>query len=48
MLVRAREQKLKRSFSAAHPAVATVSVPALAGDVHDLEGLRQIGALLTA
>ena len=48
MLVRVREQKLKRSFSAAHPAVATVSVPALAGDVHDLEGLRQIGALLTA
>jgi hypothetical protein len=27
--------------------VPTVSVPALPGDVHDLDGLREIGALLS-
>jgi anion-transporting ArsA/GET3 family ATPase len=41
-----REQRLKKRFSAAHPGVPTVSVPALAGDVHDLDGLRRIGDLL--
>ncbi|WP_028659765.1 ArsA family ATPase [Nocardioides insulae] len=41
-----REQQLRDRFSAAHPGVATVVVPALAGDVHDLTGLRRIGALL--
>ena len=46
MRVAAREARLKKRFSAAHPAVATVSVAALAGDVHDLEGLRLIGDLL--
>ncbi|WP_456697777.1 ArsA family ATPase [Aeromicrobium sp. P5_D10] len=46
MRVDARESRLKRRFSAAHPAVPTVSVAALPGDVHDLDGLRQIGALL--
>ena len=30
-------------FAAAHPDVATAVVPALAGDVHDLDGLRVIG-----
>ena len=33
-------------FTAAHPRVPTVSVPALPGDVHDLDGLREIGDLL--
>lgn len=47
MRVDARETRLKRRFSAAHPAVPTVSVAALAGDVHDLDGLRQIGELLS-
>jgi anion-transporting ArsA/GET3 family ATPase len=42
----ARELRLKKRFSAAHPGVPTVSVAALAGDVHDLDGLRQIGELL--
>jgi len=37
---------LKRSFSAAHPGVSTAAIPALAGDVHDLDGLREIGDLL--
>lgn len=41
-----RELGLKRRFSAAHPGVATASVAALAGDVHDLDGLREIGQML--
>jgi len=44
--VSARETRLKKGFTAAHPGVATVSVAALAGDVHDLDGLREIGELL--
>ncbi|MRJ75394.1 AAA family ATPase [Aeromicrobium sp. SMF47] len=47
MRVDARESRLKKRFSAAHPAVPTVSVAALAGDVHDLDGLRRIGSLLS-
>jgi anion-transporting ArsA/GET3 family ATPase len=43
-----REKKVVARFTAAHPQVPNVSVPALAGDVHDLDGLRQIGALLGA
>ncbi|MCW2840493.1 MAG: ATPase [Aeromicrobium sp.] len=46
MRVAARESRLKKRFTAAHPAVPTVTVAALAGDVHDLEGLRLIGDLL--
>jgi anion-transporting ArsA/GET3 family ATPase len=42
----ARETRLRRRFEAAHPQVPTAVVPALAGDVHDLSGLRQVGALL--
>ena len=41
-----REAGLRDRFATAHPQVATAVVPALAGDVHDLEGLRRIGALL--
>jgi anion-transporting ArsA/GET3 family ATPase len=41
-----RQTRLRRRFEAAHPQVPTVVVPALAGDVHDLAGLRQVGALL--
>ncbi len=44
--VSARESRLKAGFAAAHGGVPTVSVPALAGDVHDLDGLREIGDLL--
>ncbi|MGI8612408.1 MAG: ArsA family ATPase [Nocardioidaceae bacterium] len=43
-----RERRLRRGFEGAHPAVATVAVPALAGDVHDLDGLRMIGQLLAS
>jgi anion-transporting ArsA/GET3 family ATPase len=46
MRVSARETRLRKGFTAAHPGVATVSVAALAGDVHDLDGLREIGDLL--
>lgn len=41
-----REALLRARFAAAHPQVPTAVVPALAGDVHDLAGLRQVGALL--
>jgi anion-transporting ArsA/GET3 family ATPase len=46
MRTAAREERLKKRFSAAHPGVPSVSVAALAGDVHDLDGLRLIGDLL--
>jgi anion-transporting ArsA/GET3 family ATPase len=42
----ARERELRARFATAHPQVATAVVPALAGDVHDLDGLRTIGDLL--
>jgi anion-transporting ArsA/GET3 family ATPase len=41
-----REAVQRQRFSAAHPSVATAVVPALAGDVHDLDGLRLVGELL--
>ncbi len=41
-----RESRLRERFAAAHPQVAGAVVPALAGDVHDLDGLRQVGDLL--
>ncbi|MGH3496105.1 MAG: ArsA family ATPase [Nocardioidaceae bacterium] len=43
----ARETRLRHRFAAAHPQVAGAAIPALAGDVHDLDGLRTVGALLT-
>ncbi|GAA4814828.1 ArsA family ATPase [Nocardioides caeni] len=42
-----REGVLRERFAAAHPQVATAVVPALAGDVHDLDGLRRVGGLLS-
>jgi anion-transporting ArsA/GET3 family ATPase len=41
-----REARQRRGFTSAHPSVPTVAVAALAGDVHDLDGLREIGRLL--
>ena len=41
-----REQSLRRRFTAAHPRVPVVDVPAQPGDVHDLAGLRTIGSAL--
>jgi anion-transporting ArsA/GET3 family ATPase len=40
------DQRMARRFSAAHPEVAVVTVPALPVDVHDIDGLRDIGELL--
>jgi anion-transporting ArsA/GET3 family ATPase len=42
------DARMTRRFSAAHPEVPLVAVPALPTDVHDLDGLRAIGALLGA
>ena len=43
---RERERGLTHRFTGAHPAVPMVEVPARAEDVHDLDGLREIGASL--
>jgi hypothetical protein len=42
----ARQHHLADRFVAANPAVPVVAVPALAQDVHDLEGLRRVGVAL--
>jgi anion-transporting ArsA/GET3 family ATPase len=42
-----RERRLLARFRRAHPAVPVATAPALAADVHDLPGLREIGRLLT-
>ncbi|MFC4783267.1 ArsA family ATPase [Nocardioides sp. MAHUQ-72] len=42
-----REARLRERFAAAHPQVPTAVVPALPGDVHDLDGLRRVGELLS-
>ncbi len=44
----AREDRLLTRFSRAHPDVAVTQVPAVAGDVADLDGLREIGTRLAA
>ncbi|WP_263250498.1 ArsA family ATPase [Saccharopolyspora rosea] len=41
-----REKRLLARFTRAHPEVPLVGVPALPSDVHDLEGLREIGRRL--
>ncbi|UOY00084.1 ArsA family ATPase [Blastococcus sp. PRF04-17] len=43
----AREQHLADRFTSAHPEVAVRTVPAAAGDVHDLDGLRGMAEELT-
>ncbi|WP_430827865.1 ArsA family ATPase [Candidatus Protofrankia californiensis] len=42
----ARENRLRERFTSAHPDTSLVEVDALAGDVHDLDGLRTVGAAL--
>lgn len=44
----AREDRLLARFSRAHPAVPVTRVPAVAGDVADLDGLREIGTRLAS
>ncbi|MET9079905.1 ArsA family ATPase, partial [Streptomyces sp. NPDC004232] len=48
MQLLARERRTRGRFTARHPEVAVVEVPALPGDVHDLTGLRDIGTRLAA
>lgn len=38
-----REERVRTRFTSIHPDVPVVEVPALPGDVHDLDGLRTIG-----
>lgn len=42
----ARERRLLHSFQMAHPDVPVGQISAFAGDVHDLDGLREVGELL--
>jgi anion-transporting ArsA/GET3 family ATPase len=42
----ADERRLLGRFTSAHPRVPVVEVPAMAVDVHDIDGLRDIGAAL--
>jgi anion-transporting ArsA/GET3 family ATPase len=42
-----REQRLRERFATTHPQVPSVVVPALPSDVHDLDGLRRVGELLS-
>jgi anion-transporting ArsA/GET3 family ATPase len=44
MALAAREKRLQDRFTGAHPGVPVVEVAALPGDVHDLDGLRAVGA----
>ena len=39
-----REARLQERFTSAHPGVPVVEVAAQPGDVHDLDGLRSVGA----
>lgn len=43
-----RHDRLAERFRRAHPNVPIARVPALAEDVHDLDGLREVGALLVS
>ena len=46
MQLRTRERRLAERFVAAHPSVPVAEVPARPEDVHDLDGLREIGMSL--
>ena len=46
MLLATREQRLADRFTSAHPEVGMRTVPAAAGDVHDLAGLRTMASAL--
>ncbi len=46
MEIAARQRGLVRRFSAGHTGIPVAEVAALSSDVHDLEGLRAIGAAL--
>lgn len=46
MEIKERQKHLALRFTAAHPTVPVQPVPAMSQDVHDLAGLREIGAAL--
>ncbi len=46
MALKERQKHLAARFESAHPTVPIIAVPAMAEDIHDLDGLRQIGAEL--
>jgi hypothetical protein len=46
MQLMASERRLAQRFTAAHPGVPVVEVPAQPEDVHDLAGLEAIGNAL--
>ncbi|WP_285776725.1 ArsA family ATPase [Microtetraspora sp. NBRC 13810] len=48
MQLAAREHREREHFVSAHPTVPLAQVPAMPADVHDLDGLREIGTLLAA
>ncbi|WP_055586251.1 ArsA family ATPase [Peterkaempfera griseoplana] len=48
MQVIARERRTRDRFVSVYPDVPITEVPALPGDVHDLDGLREIGARLNS
>ena len=48
MQLAAAERRLAQRFTAAHPGVPTVRIPAQPEDVHDLAGLRTIGESFAA
>ncbi|HEV8278790.1 MAG TPA: ArsA family ATPase [Streptosporangiaceae bacterium] len=48
MQLAAAERRLAQRFTAAHPGVPTVRIPAQPQDVHDLAGLRTIGESFAA
>ncbi|MBV9293717.1 MAG: ArsA family ATPase [Frankiales bacterium] len=48
VLAATRDRRMAERFAGAHPAVPVVQVAAQASDVHDLDGLRQVGAELAS
>jgi len=44
--IAARHESLARRFTAGHPGIPMVEVPAASGDIHDLVGLRAVGDAL--
>ena len=46
MQLKERQKHLAQRFAAAHPGVPIIAVPAMAEDIHDLTGLREIGSAL--
>lgn len=43
-----REKRMLARFTGAHPQVAVIGVPALATDINDLDGLREMGRRLSS